>query len=58
MITYLIIGVVWTGWLEYYTTAHLQSLNGPEWTFKERILQCALWPINFIIFIVAFLRGL
>ena len=58
MIIYILIGLVWTAWLEYYTTRNLDGELGSEWSNKERIAQCALWPINVTIFIVAFFRGM
>ena len=57
MIIYLLLGLAWTGWLEYYTTTYVEGEMGQSWTMKERFFQCFLWPINLLIFIIALFRG-
>ena len=57
MLVYLLLGLAWTGWLEYYTTSYLEGDMGSTWSMKERIFQCLLWPINLLIFLIALFRG-
>ena len=57
MIIYLLLGLAWTGWLEYYTTSYLEDDMGSAWSMKERFFQCFLWPINLLIFLIALFRG-
>jgi hypothetical protein len=59
MVIYIIIGLVWTVWLEYYTTTHLDiESSGMKWSFRERIVQIVLWPFNVSVFIITFIKGL
>lgn len=59
MIGYIIIGTAWTAWLEYYTSKYFDlEEEGKSWSTKERFFQVILWPLNMLIFIVTFIRGL
>lgn len=59
IVVYLIIGLIWTAWLEYYTNKHFEGEELlTKWTYTERFFQTALWPLNVVIFIVAFFRGI
>jgi len=48
---YLLIGVLWTWWLEWYTTNNLEEPYGKKWIWRERIFHTFLWPISLGIFI-------
>lgn len=59
MIWYIIIGTAWTAWLEYYTSKYFDLEDeGKKWSTRERIFQVLLWPLNVIIFVITFLKGL
>ena len=47
MLVYLLVGIVWCGWLEWYTTKEL----GASWIWRERIFHVLLWPVSFGIFV-------
>jgi len=55
IITYLLIGTIWTAWMEYYTTKHT---IGPSWVNKERITQVLVWPLALTIFLIEFYKNL
>ena len=58
MITYLIIGIVWTLFLEYMTTESSYTVKAVNWTNRERLVQLAIWPYSMVVFIIEFLKGL
>ena len=51
VLTYLIIGVAWACWLEYFTTKHLEGPYGKDWKGIERILNILLWPVSLGFFV-------
>lgn len=51
MIEYLGLGVIWTLWLEYYTTKHFEGSPLGEWHWVERFVHIALWPGMVIFFL-------
>ena len=56
---YLIPGVAYTAFLEYYSTRYnLTAKELPGWSMKERFAHMIFWPISLITFIVMFLREL
>lgn len=48
---YIIIGVCWTGWLEYYTTNNFSGKIGSDWTWGERTFHIISWPLSLYVFI-------
>ena len=48
---YLGAGVLWTWWLEYYTTTHLPEELGGDWYWRERFFHIFLWPATLSIFL-------
>lgn len=48
---YIIIGLIWTGWLEYYTTNFLEGIVGSPWKMKERLFHIFLWPFSLFVFL-------
>lgn len=58
MITYLIIGIVWTLFLEYMTTESSYTVKAVNWTNRERLVQLLIWPYSMVVFIIEFLKGL
>ena len=56
MLTYFLIGAIWSMWLEYYTTKNLEGAYGSPWVFLERVFHIGLWPISLLTFIYAFIK--
>lgn len=44
LLIYLVLGVIWSAWLEWYTTTYLDGEEGSPWRMSERIVQILLWP--------------
>lgn len=51
MTGYLIFGILWTMWLEFYTTNYLTGEYSKQWVWRERIFHTVLWPVSLGIFI-------
>jgi hypothetical protein len=58
MLVYLGLGVLWTWWLEYYTTKYLDGRLGEPWNFKERVIQIITWPFGLLVFLYTFFKGM
>ena len=56
MLTYFLIGAIWSMWLEYYTTKNLEGAYGSPWVFLEGVFHITLWPVSLIVFIYAFIQ--
>ena len=52
MIVYIVIGTVWTAWLEYYTDKFLANAGFPPWTYLERAVQIVTWPVGLLYFFI------
>lgn len=57
MITYIIVGLMWCAWLEYYTTKH-QLPEARDWSTRERLFNTLLWPVSLGVFVITFLKQL
>ena len=55
---YIAIGAIWTWWLEWYTTNHVDELKGVKWMWRERLFNIICWPIALSIFCIEFFRGI
>ena len=53
---YLIPGMIWAGFLEYYTTQKLEGELAKDWSWPERLFHCIMWPLSLTIFIIAFIQ--
>ena len=51
MILYLIVGLVWSMFLEYYTTKYFEGPIGESFNWRERTFHIAAWPLSFGYFI-------
>lgn len=51
---YLVIGAIWCGWLEWFTTK--QGMG--DWIWRERIFHILLWPFSLSVFLYNFFNGL
>lgn len=58
IITYVIIGVAWAWWLEYFTTKHLEGTYGEDWKGRERVFHIVLWPCSVGVFIYGIIKGI
>lgn len=56
MLTYLLIGVGWSWWLENYTTKNLPGALGNKWQLIERIFHITVWPYSLGTFIFTILK--
>lgn len=56
IIVYSIIGIIWSMWLEYYTTNNINGNLGRPWVSRERFFHLCLWPISLGTFIYEFFR--
>ena len=53
ILIYLMIGVAWTWWLEWFTTTTLEGKYGQPWEVKERLFHSLLWPYSLGTFVYA-----
>ena len=51
---YVIVGLIWCAFLEYYSTI---NMPGKDWMWRERIFHTFLWPVSLTIFLIALFRG-
>ena len=54
---YIIPGVLWGGWLEYFTTKNLSEPFNRPWNMPERSMHIFFWPLSFSKFIIELFRG-
>jgi len=54
---YLITGLIWCLWLEWYTTNKVDGVMNREWLWRERIYHTFLWPLSLGSFVYFLLRG-
>ena len=57
-IWYIIIGLIWAAFLEYYTTKNLPEPYNRSWTMPERMMHLFFWPVSFGKFVIEFCKGL
>jgi hypothetical protein len=50
MLGYILIGVAWSAWLEWYSTSQLDYPYNSPWTIKERLFHILLWVVSFSVF--------
>lgn len=55
MVVYIIIGLIWAGWLEYCTTSTSMKILNSPWTWFERIFHTLLWFISMGVFVYTFI---
>lgn len=51
---YIMVGCIWAGWLEYFTTKNLEGEFGQPWSWLERLFHTILFPIS----LGSFIRGM
>jgi len=55
---YVMIGIVWAIWLEFFTTRNLSEPYNKPWVNSERVLHVTLWPITLTVFLYNFFKDL
>jgi len=55
---YILPGVFWAGFLEWFTTTKLEGIFGQPWKMPERLMHSFFWPLSFLKFAIEFLKGL
>lgn len=58
MIIYILLGIIWTAWLEYYTTKNLEGEDARAWVLRERLFHTAVWPFSVGTFIYHFFKSM
>ena len=53
---YITIGIIWSIWLESFTTRVLQAPYNQPWTNSERLFHITLWVYSFGVFIYNFVK--
>ena len=56
MLVYGLLGIIWSWWLETYTTSNLQGELGRPWVWRERVFHIFLWPWSLGTFVYAIIR--
>ena len=51
MLIYLMLGLLWCCFLEYYTTSNLEGKLAQSWSWFERIFHTILWPYSLRVFL-------
>lgn len=51
MLIYLMLGLLWCCFLEYYTTSNLEGKLAQPWSWFERIFHTILWPYSLGVFL-------
>ena len=58
IIWYIIPGLLWAAWLEWFATTKLEGQFADSWLMAERIMHTFLWPVSFLKFAIEFFKGL
>jgi len=53
---YLLIGALWSAWLEYFCVKELEDPYNRPFTAKERLVHIACWPLTLTSFIYHFIK--
>mgnify|MGYP001030153491 FL=1 len=53
---YILIGLVYTGFLENFTLNNFNVKIAEPWSWKERLYHILYWPLSLVIFIVALIK--
>lgn len=48
---YIMIGLIWAGWLEWFTCNNLEEPYNQDWQVFERVFHVCLWPVSLSIFL-------
>ena len=55
---YIIIGTVWTEWLDWFCINNLEEKYGEPFSLREKLTHLIFWPITMSIFIIEFIKNL
>ncbi len=53
---YILIGAIWSCWLEHFTMKELPAPYNQPWTNKERLYHIILVVVSFSVFAYVFIR--
>jgi len=53
---YILIGLIWSAFLEYYTGKYFVGAMGAPFIWRERLFHITLWPITLSYFIYTFFK--
>jgi hypothetical protein len=53
---YLVLGCIWTLWLEHYTSTELNAPYNQPWSNRERIFHVFLWVCSFGVFVYTLIK--
>ena len=53
---YIVLGCVWTIWLEHYTTTELDAPYNQPWTTRERFFHVFVWVGSFGVFVYTLIK--
>lgn len=56
--SYFIIGVIWSCWLEYFSTRYLEGAYGADWKGRERLFHITIWPYSLSVFLYNLIKEL
>jgi len=54
---YILIGLLWCLWLEWFTSNKLTGVLGRPWVWRERFFHTLLWPVSLSIFLYNIFNG-
>ena len=55
---YIIVGVLWTGFLEFMTIQFPNMEQPVNWRWGLRIPMILFWPVTFIVFVITLIIGI
>lgn len=58
ILLYAIIGIIWSLWLERFTTNQLQAPYNMPWSNTERMVHILFWPVTLLTFLHSFFKDL
>lgn len=56
ILLYVVIGIIWSCWLEYFCTSELDSPYDKPFTNSERGFHTAVWPLSLSSFLYYMLK--
>lgn len=57
-ILYVIIGILWSEWLEWFCVNNLEDKMGEPFTNREKLTHLIFWPITMGHFVYEFINNL
>jgi hypothetical protein len=54
MIYYLLLGLIWTAFIEFVINA---KIEGEPFNNRIRFMVILIWPFSFLVYVLGFIRG-